>query len=182
MRSHNLSIPLVLSLLLAACATKTATPPPSGARFTLNPKKTTCAEFVALGSDVQPRLVALIDGYSRGGKLQQQDLGVVDVDRQMDVLVVACEQAPTESFWDKVRAKFPGGSKQVKPAQMTCEEYANLSQTEQAEVAYFADGYRRGVAQGDIGVVDLQRDTATIVVACKPTPKESVWAKIKQAF
>jgi hypothetical protein len=182
MRSRTPLISLALPLLLAACASRSAAPPPGGARFTLDPKKTTCAEFVALGSDVQPRLVAWVDGYSRGGRLQEQDVGVLDVDRQVDVLVVACEQAPTESFWDKVLAKMPGGSKQVKPVQMTCEEYANLSQTEQAEVAYFADGYRRGVAQSDIGAVDLQRDTATIVVACKPTPKESVWSKIKQAF
>lgn len=181
MRSRTLLTSIALPLL-AACASHTATPPPSGSRFTLDPKKTTCAEFVALGSDVQPRLVAWADGYSRAGKLKEQDVGVVDVARQMDVLVVACEQAPTESFWDKVKAHMPGGSKQVKPVPMTCEEYANLTESEQAEVAYFADGYRRGVAQNDVAAVDLQRDTETIVVACKPTPKESVWSKIKNAF
>lgn len=168
-------------LLVLGCAAKT--PAPAGSpQLTLNPKKTTCAEFLALGSDVQPRLIAWVDGYSRAGTVRQQDVGVVDVDRETKVLVVACEQAPTESFWDKVRAHMPGGSTQVKPAQMTCEEFASLSQTEQPEVAYWIDGYDHGVKQDDVAAVDLKRDVATVLVACKPTPKESLWAKVKQAF
>ncbi|MBX3028319.1 hypothetical protein KF840_25795 [bacterium] len=179
MRPYHMLI--ALTALALGCAAKQ--PATSAApRFTLDPKKTTCAEFLALGRDVQPRLIAWADGYSRAGTLRQQDIGVVDVDRQTQALVVACEQAPTESFWDKVRAHMPGGSKHVQPTRMTCEEFADLSESERPEVAYWIDGYNHGVKQDDVGAIDLRRDTATILVACKPTPQESVWKKIAQAF
>jgi hypothetical protein len=179
----------LLAVSLGGCATQKAPPPAtaspmpaaSAALSKLDPRRTTCAEFVSLSADVQPRAVAWMDGYSRG-RLKSQDVGVLDVDRQTDTLVVACEESPKVTFWDKVRAHLPGGSKQVKPANMTCEEFANLSDTQRAEVAYFADGYNHGVKDEDVGVVDFKRDVNTIVVACKPTPKESVWTKIKQAF
>lgn len=172
----------LLAATLAACAQRAPAPPPAPTSFKLDPRKTTCAEFVGLGETIQPRVIAWMDGYSRAGTLQQQDVGQVDVDRQTDVVVVACEQAPTESFWQKIRAHLPGGSKKVEPTKMTCEEFASLSETERPEVAYWLDGYNHGVRQETAGVVDFQRDTATVLVACKPTPKESVWSKIKQAF
>ena len=172
----------LLAAILAACAHRAPAPPPAPTSFKLDPRKTTCAEFVGLGQTIQPRVIAWMDGYSRAGTLQQQDVGQVDIDRQTDVVVVACQQAPTESFWQRIRAHLPGGSKQVKPTKMTCEEFASLSETERPEVAYWLDGYNHGVRQDAVGVVDFQRDTAAILIACKPTPKESVWNKIKQAF
>jgi hypothetical protein len=179
----------LLAGALGGCTTQKAPPPPttspmpaaSAALAKLDPRRTTCAEFLSLSADVRPRVVAWMDGYSRG-RLKTQEVGVLDVDRQTDTLVVACQESPKVTFWDKVRDHLPGGSKQVKPAAMTCEEFANLSQSERPEVAYFADGYNHGVKEEDVGVVDFKRDVNTIVVACKPTPKESVWTKIKQAF
>jgi hypothetical protein len=179
----------LLASALSGCSTQQPAPPPttspmpaaSAALSKLDPRRTTCAEFLSLSADVQPRVVAWMDGYSRG-RLEAQDVGVLDVDRQTDTLVVACQESPKVTFWDKVRAHLPGGSKQVKPADMTCEEFANLSQTQRPEVAYFVDGYNHGVKEEDVGVVDFKRDVNTIVVACQPTPKESVWTKIKQAF
>ena len=183
----------LLAGTLGGCTTQKPAPPPSptpaarampaasAALSKLDPRRTTCAEFASLGEDVQPRVVAWMDGYSRG-RLKTQDVGVLDVDRQTDTLVVACQESPKVTFWDKVRAHLPGGSKQVKPAKMTCEEFANLSETQRPEVAYFLDGYNHGVKQEAVGVVDFKRDVDTIVIACKPTPKESVWSKIKQHF
>lgn len=184
----------LLAGALGGCTTQQSAPPPpapapaastmpaaSAALSKLDPRRTTCAEFVGLSDELKPRVVAWMDGYSRG-RLKSQDVGVLDVDRETSTLVVACEEAPKVTFWDKVKAHLPGGKKQVKPAKMTCEEFANLSESERPEVAYFLDGYNHGVKQEDTGVVDLQRDVNTIVVACKPTPKESVWSKIKQAF
>ena len=144
--------------------------------------KMTCAEFLTLGEDVQPRAVAWLDGYSKAGTLKAQDVGEVDIDRQMDVLVVACKQDPKPTFWDKVRAHLPGGSRKVKPTKMTCQEFMDLSETERPEVAYWLDGYNHGVQQQVAVQVDLQRDVAVIVVECKPVPKESLWTKIKQHF
>ena len=141
----------------------------------------TCAEFLALGEDVQPRAVAWLDGYSKAERSRPRMSGG-HIDRQMDVLVVACKQDPSLMFWDKVRAHLPGGSRKVKPTKMTCQEFMDLSETERPEVAYWLDGYNHGVQQQVAVQVDLQRDVAVVVVECKPVPKESVWTKIKQHF
>jgi acid stress chaperone HdeA len=90
-------------VVLAGCSMKGKAKP-------ANLSKMTCEEFLSLSDDVQPRAVAWMDGYSRG-KLRQQDVGEVDVDRQMESLVVLCEQTPTQSFWERVRAHLPGGSR-----------------------------------------------------------------------
>ena len=50
---------------------------------------------------------------------------------------------------------------------MTCESLMALSETQRPEVA---------------GEVDVDKDLAYVLVDCKPTPKESVWQKIKARF
>ena len=175
------------AVTMAACSTHTPAPSagvavPAAAAHKVNPTKMTCAEFLALGEDVQPRVVAWLDGYSKGGTLKAQDVGEVDIDRQMEVLIVACRQDPKPTFWDKVRAHLPGGSKKVQPTKMSCQEFIDLSQTERPEVAYWLDGYNHGVQRDTVGEVDLQRDVAVIAVECTPAPKESLWAKVKQHF
>ena len=141
----------------------------------------TCEEFLGLSEDVRPRAVAWLDGYSKGGKLKEQDIGEIDVDRQMAALVVVCEQDPKQSFWDKIRGHLPGGSRKVKPAKLTCQEFVALDQTVRPEVVYWAEGYNRAakVQQGTVGEVDLERDVAVIVEECKQAPTESFWAKMK---
>jgi hypothetical protein len=140
--------------------------------------KMTCAEFAAQTPEGRARVAAFLDGYSkRGTKLE--DLGEVDVDRVLDVLVVSCQQDPKATLWDKIKAHMPGGKKKVKPVAMTCEEFLALGSSEQPEVAYWLDGYNRKENVMDAGQVDLERDTAVLVQACKPAPKESLWKKIK---
>ncbi|TMA53323.1 MAG: hypothetical protein E6J76_04810 [Deltaproteobacteria bacterium] len=120
----------------------TLSPAPAAAKKANLPKMT-CEEFLSLSEDVQPRAVAWLDGYSKGGTLKEQDIGEVDVDRQMAVLVVACKQDPKKTLWDKVRAHLPGGKK-VKPTKMTCQEYVDLEQSVRPELVYWADGYAKG--------------------------------------
>jgi HdeA/HdeB family protein len=172
-----LVLPLcAVALSLSACAT-------AHSAKTANPPKMTCEEFLALGSDVQPRAVAWLDGYSKG-KLREQDIGEIDVDRQIDVLVVACKQDPKVTLWDKMRAHFPGGSKKVKPTKMTCQEFVDLDQTTRPEVVYWADGYNTAskVQEGVVDEVDLQRNVGVIYEECKQAPKESLWTKLKKHF
>lgn len=146
--------------------------------------KMTCEEFLLLGEDLQPRAVAWLDGYSKGGKLKEEDVGEVDVDRQVAVLVVSCKEDPKKTLWEKIEGKLPGGSKRVKPVKMTCEDYVALSETEQPELYYWAKGYNRGskVKENVSGEVDLEKDTAVVYQECKQAPKESFWAKVKKHF
>jgi len=143
----------------------------------------TCEEFAAQTPEGQTRITAFLDGYSKKG-VAEDAVGEVDVKRVLDVAVIGCVEEPKATLWDKIKAKFPGGSKKVKPVKMTCEEFMSLDKDVQPEVAYFLDGYSRknktDVAMA--GQVDLERDTAVFVELCKPAPKESLWAKIKSKF
>jgi acid stress chaperone HdeA len=149
-----------------------------------NVPKMTCEEFLALGESLQPRAVAWIDGYSKDGKLKEEDVGEIDVDRQTEVLVVACKEDPKKTLWQKIEEKLPGGKKRVKPVKMTCEEFVALSETERPELYYFAKGYNRGskVKEDVSGEVDLEKDVAVVYEECKQAPKESFWARVKKHF
>lgn len=149
-----------------------------------NLPKMTCEEFLALGEELQPRAVAWLDGYSKGGKLKEEDLGEVDVDRQVEVLVVSCKEDPKKTLWDKIQEKLPGAAKRVKPVKMTCEDFVALTESERPELYYFAKGYNRGskVKEDVSGEVDLEKDTAVVYQECKQAPKESFWAKVKKHF
>lgn len=149
---------------------------------TVNPPKMTCEEFLALSDSIQPRAVAWLDGYSAAGKLKEQEVGDVDVDRQTETLVVVCKQDPKLTFWDKLKAKFPGGSKKVKPTKMTCDEFVALDDSIKPEAVYWSAGYNAGVKQEDVTQVDLERDIGVVVVDCKAAPKEPFWTKVKNFF
>jgi hypothetical protein len=147
-----------------------------------DPTKVTCEAFAAQTPEAQERVAAYLDGYSKGGK-KIEDVGEIDVDRQLDVLVVSCKEAPKLTLWDKFKMHMPGGSKTIK-VPMTCEEYMALGSDVQPEAAYFLAGYNRAAKTdvGAVGEVDMETDVAVLVQECKPTPKESLWAKIKKHF
>lgn len=145
--------------------------------------KITCEEFSAQTPEDQESITAFLHGYSKTG-VEEDALGEVEVDRVLDLTVIGCVEEPKATFWDKLRAKLPGGSKKVKPVKMTCEEFVSLSKDVQPEVAYFLDGYSRkdNTDVAIAGEIDLERDTAVFVELCKPAPKESLWQKIKAKF
>jgi hypothetical protein len=157
--------------------------PLAAAAKNVQPPKMTCEEFLSLDDDAQARTVAWADGYDKGGRIDEEDVGEVDVDREMAVLVVACKEDPKKSFWDKVRAHLPGGKK-VKPVKMTCQEFIDMDESVRPELVYWADGYNKAkkMKEGVAGEVDLEQDVAVVYEECKQAPKESVWAKIKQHF
>ncbi len=171
------------SWLLSAVAIGIAASAITAEAKTVNPPKMTCTEFLALSEDIQPRAVAWMDGYSAAGKLKEQDVGEIDVDRQTEVLVVACKEDPKVTFWDKVRAHLPG-KKKVKPTKMTCQEFVDLDETVKPEAVYWAAGYNAAtkVKEGVAGEVDLERDVGVVVIDCKQAPKESFWTKVKKHF
>ena len=167
----SMATPAICLALLAA---------PVVASAKKDPAKITCEEFAAATPEAQSRITAYLDGKSKSGK-KVEDVGEVDVDRELDVLVVSCVQSPKVTFWDKVKAHLPGGKKKVKPVAMTCEEFLALDSSVQPEVAYWLQGYN-SKTKTDVnaaGEIDLETDTAVLVEACKPTPKASLWDRIK---
>ena len=144
--------------------------------------KMTCEEFASQSPEGQARVTAFLDGYSKRGT-KVEDLESVDVQRELDVLVVSCKEEPKLTLWDKIKMKFPGGSKKIK-VPMTCEDYLALGSDVQPEAAYFLAGYDRAskTEVGAAGEVEMETDVAVLVQECKPTPKESLWAKIKKHF
>jgi acid stress chaperone HdeA len=149
---------------------------------TVKPTKMTCEEFVALGDSVKPATVAYLDGYSKAGKLKEEDIGEVDVDRELAVLIVACKEDPKKTLWDKIRDRLPHGKRKVKPAKMTCQEFVDLDESVRPEAVYWAEGYNKAtkVRTDDVGEVDLERDVVVVYEECKQAPKESLWSKIKK--
>jgi hypothetical protein len=163
----------------AICLVAAATP----AAAKKDPTKITCEEFAAQSPEGRARVTAFLDGYSKRGK-KVEEVGEVDVQRELDVLVVSCKEEPKATFWDKVKMKLPGGKKRVKPVAMTCEEFLALGTDVQPEVAYWLHGYNRKT-KTDVeaaGEVDLETDTAVLIQACKPTPKAPLWDRIKEKF
>jgi len=171
-------MPRTIALVLLAGL---ALAPAAASAKKVNAAKVTCEEFLAMRSDVQPRLVAYLDGRAKSGQ-KVEAVGEVDVQRDMSVLVVACQQEPKATIWDKVKAKLPVGKKKAKPVAMTCEEYVALDKESQPEVAYFLAGYHKNTEVAAVDEVDLETDTAVVLVDCKPTPKASLWEKLKKHF
>jgi acid stress chaperone HdeA len=179
-RLTDAAMALAMAAALAACSTQSK----SAGGKPIDPTRLTCAEFVSLDESIQPRAIAWLEGYDRAHRVTDEAVGEVDVDRQTEVVVVACKENPKVTLWDKLKAHFPGGTKKVAPQKLTCAEYTSLSEDEQGEVAYWIDGYNRSkrVAAAAVGEVDLERDTAVIVQVCKDAPKETLWSKMKSHF
>src|SRR3989442_6481620 len=149
---------------------------------TVKQTKMTCEEFLALGDSVKPAAVAYLDGYSKAGKLEEENIGEVDVDREVAVLVVACKQEPKKTLWDKIRDHLPGGKRKVKPTKMTCQEFVDLDQTVRPEAVYWAEGYDKAkkAKADELGEVDLERDVAVIYEECEQARRQSLGAKVEK--
>jgi acid stress chaperone HdeA len=72
----------------------------------LDAKKMTCEDFLALGTEEQPRVVYWLDGYSKSGKLEDEDIGVDTFERPVAMVVTECHKAPKDSLMDKIKAYF----------------------------------------------------------------------------
>jgi hypothetical protein len=72
----------------------------------LKPIKMVCSDYVALSATEQPELYYYLDGYDRATKTQDQVAGQIDLENDYQAFVQVCKQAPKESFWDKMKARF----------------------------------------------------------------------------
>jgi hypothetical protein len=72
----------------------------------VKPIEMQCEDFVGLESDVQPELYYYLDGYDRASRAQTDVAGEIDLEQDYAAFVQVCKQAPKESLWAKIKARF----------------------------------------------------------------------------
>ena len=70
------------------------------------PTKLTCEEFVALDDVVKPKVVYWSEGFNKKGKPVDAVVNVEETDKLIPVLITECQEAPKESFWEKIKKHF----------------------------------------------------------------------------
>ena len=66
----------------------------------------TCEEFLALGSDVQPRVVYWIEGFNRKGIPEEVTIDLGQFEQPVDALITSCQNEPQVKLWPQVTAYF----------------------------------------------------------------------------
>ena len=69
-------------------------------------EKMTCEEFVGLEDSFKPNAVSWAIAYGADGKPESAGVSVEGIQRIVPVVVEACQKAPKESFWQKVKGEF----------------------------------------------------------------------------
>lgn len=158
----------------------------------VDPTRMTCEEFVALQPEAQPRIVAWLAGYAQQGKAIEEKVVAVPVEADVATVVTACNEAPKQSVWERIRGKLPFAKKSVTdPTKMTCQEFVGLGKDVQPMVTYWIQGYDRGgkaTATGSSSEpkaaavpTGADADTMVVVDECRATPNASLRDKVKKS-
>ena len=69
-------------------------------------EKMTCEDFVGLEDSFKPDAVYWAIAYGEDGKPESAGVSVEGIEQVVPVVIEACQKAPKESFWQKVKATF----------------------------------------------------------------------------
>jgi hypothetical protein len=69
-------------------------------------EKMTCEDFVGLDDSFKPDAVYWAIAYGEDGKPESAGVNVEGIEQTVPVVIEACQKAPKESFWQKVKAEF----------------------------------------------------------------------------
>jgi acid stress chaperone HdeA len=69
-------------------------------------EKMTCEDFVGLEDSFKPDAVNWAIAYGEDGKPESAGVSVEGIEQIVPVVIEACQKAPKESFWQKVKAEF----------------------------------------------------------------------------
>jgi acid stress chaperone HdeA len=69
-------------------------------------EKMTCEDFVGLEDSFKPDAVHWAIAYGEDGKPESAGVSVEGIEQIVPVVIEACQKAPKESFWQKVKAEF----------------------------------------------------------------------------
>jgi len=63
----------------------------------------TCADFIALDDQFQPKAVYWASAYVKGGEPEESMLDIDGTEQITPILVEDCEKEPKASFWEKLK-------------------------------------------------------------------------------
>lgn len=72
----------------------------------LKAKEMTCQEFLALGTEVQPRVIYWLDGFSKSGKSEDAVVDVDTLEHPIAMVVAECHKTPKDTLLHKVEKYF----------------------------------------------------------------------------
>lgn len=97
---RSLAVPLAVALVTIGLGTV------AHAAKKVKAREMTCQEFLELGTEVQPRVVYWLEGYSKSGKLEDAEIDVESFERPVGMIVTDCRAAPKATLWEKVKKYF----------------------------------------------------------------------------
>jgi len=69
----------------------------------IKPREMTCRDFLALGTEDQPRVVYWLEGFSKSGKPEGAEIDLDSLQRPVAMVVTECRQAPKATLWQKLK-------------------------------------------------------------------------------
>src|ERR687892_2215234 len=93
---------LVAAALLAASSSALGQSPANKKHLA----KMTCEDFIGLEDSFRPKAVYWAIAYGDDGKPESAGVNVEGIEKIVPVVMEACKKAPTESFWQRVKAEF----------------------------------------------------------------------------
>ena len=67
--------------------------------------KMTCEDFLGFEESFRPKVVYWAVARSQSGKPESAGVNVAGIEKIVPAIIDACNKAPKESFWDKIKAE-----------------------------------------------------------------------------
>lgn len=75
--------------------------------------KIVCEDFLVLSEQRQAAVAWYIEGYSRNGKVEDEEVGMAEIDRPVADLVEACKKQPKESVFSVLKKDWKKAEKKM---------------------------------------------------------------------
>ncbi|MCW5891089.1 MAG: hypothetical protein KIT14_11135 [bacterium] len=75
--------------------------------------KIVCEDFLVLSEQRQAAVAWFIEGYSRNGKVEEEEVGEAELDRPVAELVEACKKQPKESVFSVLKKDWKKAEKKM---------------------------------------------------------------------
>lgn len=75
--------------------------------------KIVCEDFLVLSEQRQAAVAWYIEGFSRNGKVEDEEVGVAEIDRPVADLVEACKKQPKESVFSVLKKDWKKAEKKM---------------------------------------------------------------------
>jgi hypothetical protein len=146
-----------------------------------------CDDIVQINDQFTPQYIALVDGYSKAGKKQGEEIDVAGIVTQSAQVKKNCQSQKTKpmaSVRKDVSKSVAASStpSKINPVKASCEEFIALGEQYQPVAAFWVAGHDKSgkaVKDGEIDTEFIARPILTLVQDCKENPKSSFYARAK---